>query len=79
MIHDLKNANSQVRSASSGVEVALARRAGVAKAKADHVTIAVMMAVTGASTGLDKCAAVGDRACRNAADAGAERLRDASR
>ena len=79
LIHDLKNANPRARISVKLVsEVGVGTvAAGVSKARSDHVTIAGYEGGTGASP-LDlahPCRfALGDRACRDAADAGAERF-----
>ena len=77
LIHDLKNANSQASISVKLVsEVGVGTvAAGVAKAKADHVTIAGHDGGTGASPRIVDQArghAVGAGARRDAADAGAE-------
>ena len=80
LIFDLKNVNP-----AGDVSVKLVSEvgvgtvaAGVSKARADHVTIAGFEGGTGASplTSIKHAGSpVGDRACRNAPDAGAKRLR----
>ena len=78
LIHDLKNANPQARISVKLVsEVGVGTvAAGVAKARADHVTISGFEGGTGAIAAdlADPCRlAVGDRPGRDPADPGAER------